>query len=164
MLPAVRATMRELDRSAVVEAKTMRDHLALAFFPSRMGALFLGSLGALGLLLAMVGLYGVMAYAVSRRRFEIGVRMALGASPGRLLWTVLREGLVLVGVGAVIGLVLAAAGTRVLRGFLPAGLSPTDPVSFAVITALLFAVGVAACLAPARRAMRVDPMEALRYE
>jgi predicted permease len=163
-LRAVRQVIGELDPTAVVEAKTMEDHLILAFFPSRTTALLLGVLAAMGLTLAMVGLYGVMAYTVSRRTQEIGIRMALGASSAQVLEMVLRDGLILIGIGTAIGLVVAPTATRPLTIVLAHGINPTDPITFLAVTLLLGLVAISACLLPARRAAKVDPMVALRYE
>ena len=115
------------------------------------------------LLLAVVGLYGVMAYAVTRRTSEFGIRMALGASSGNIRGIVLKQGLMVAMTGVVIGIVGALALTRVLRSFL-FGLSTTDPATFAAVAALLIFVALLACYIPARRATKVDPMVALRYE
>jgi putative ABC transport system permease protein len=142
----------------------MEDHLILAFFPSRAAALLLGILAAAGLTLAMVGLYGVMAYTVSRRTHEIGIRIALGASRAQVLKMVLRDGLILIGIGTAIGLVVTLMATRPLTTVLAHGINPTDPVTFLAVTLLLGIVATGACLLPARRAAQVDPMVALRYE
>ena len=163
-LRAVKQVIGELDRTAAVEAKTMEDHLVLAFLPSRAAALLLGILAGMGLTLAMVGLYGVMAYTVSRRTQEIGIRMALGASRAQVLETVLRDGLILIGIGTGIGLVVAMIATRPLVMVLAHGINPTDPTSFLAVTLLLTLIGTGACLISARRAANVDPMVALRYE
>ena len=117
----------------------------------------------LALLLACIGLYGVMSYTVAGRTREIGVRMALGARRGDVMELVLREGMLLVAVGLAVGIPLALAGSRVLQGFL-FGLKSTDPLSLIAVVLLLGIVAVLAGLIPARRAAKVDPMVALRYE
>jgi predicted permease len=163
-LPAVRGEVQKLERNLpLTQARTMNDLLAMSLFGARAGAILLGCFGLLALLLATVGLYGVMSYSVSRRTREIGIRMALGAQGGTVLRLVLREGMTLVGFGVALGLVAALALTRLLASFLY-GVSPTDPVSFIVIALLLSAVALVASLLPARRAAKVDPMIALRYE
>ncbi len=164
LVKAVKQTIAEMDRTATVEAKTMRDSMAFAFVPSRIGAILLGAMGMLGLLLVMVGLYGVMSHAVNRRTREIGIRMALGAQRQLILGMVLRDGLALVSVGVAIGLGTAAALTRPLSAFLASGLSTTDPLTFVGAALLLAMVGASASYFPARRASQVDPMVSLRYE
>jgi ABC-type antimicrobial peptide transport system permease subunit len=119
--------------------------------------------GVLALILASIGLYGVMSYAVAQRTSEIGIRMALGASARRVLGMVLQQSILVVGIGAVTGIALAQASTRLLANFLY-GLAPTDPITIASATFLLLAVALLAAWLPARRATRVDPMTALRYE
>jgi len=119
--------------------------------------------GALALLLAFIGLYGVMSYAVARRTHEIGVRMALGAQHGNVIWLVLQEALVMVAIGIVIGLPAALGATRLVSSRL-FGLSPNDPLTVAASALVLAAVAVLASFIPARRATKVDPMVALRYE
>ena len=160
----VTKTLGNLDLSAAVETKPMRDGLVLALLPSRAGAAILGSIGALGLLLASIGLYGVLAYTISRRIREIGLRMALGAEPRAVLWMVFRDSFLLVASGIGIGLGIALVATRPLAMFLVPGLSPNDPVTLLTVIAVLAAVAVAATIGPALRALRVDPMVALRYE
>jgi putative ABC transport system permease protein len=133
--------------------------LALQDFLMLLLSLFAG----LALTLATVGIYGVISYAVAQRTREIGVRMALGANPSGVLRLILGEGLKLAATGAALGILAALAGTSVLANILY-GVSPTDPLVFSAVVAVLIAVAVAACYVPARRAMRVDPMVALRHE
>ncbi|HKX00697.1 MAG TPA: ABC transporter permease [Bryobacteraceae bacterium] len=164
VLKSVSAALGRLDPSAAVEVKTMGNSLAFAFLPSRVGAALLGSMGILGLALASIGLYGVLAYAVSRRIREIGLRIALGAGQADIVRMVLRESLLLVALGVGIGLALAVFATRPLALFLVPDLSTTDPATFGAVVAVLAGVAFAATLGPALRALRVDPMTALRYE
>jgi len=160
----VNHVLGSLDSSAAVESRPMKDALALAFLPSRAGAALLGSLGALGLLLASLGLYGVLAYGVNRRVREIGVRMALGASPRDVLWLVMRQSCVLIGSGSSIGLALALLATQPLALFLVPGVKPTDIWNYLAVAAVLAAVGILATAGPAWRAVRVEPTTALRWE
>jgi len=125
--------------------------------------LYLSVFAGVGLLLAGIGLYGVLAYSVARRTREIGIRKALGAQIADVMRLILGQGLVLVAVGAVIGIITALATGRVLRAYL-FGVSSTDPVTFLAVALLLAAVALFACWLPARRASKVNPMEALRYE
>jgi ABC-type antimicrobial peptide transport system permease subunit len=115
------------------------------------------------MLLAAIGLYGVTAYTVTRRTREIGIRLAMGAERSDVLLMVLRQGMALVMVGSAIGLLLAAASSRVLVRLL-FGVPPLDPLTFAVAAVLLSIIGLAACYVPARRATRISAVEALRYE
>ena len=124
----------------------------------------MGSTGALGLLLAMVGLYGVLAYSVARRTREIGIRLAIGASAGHVSKLVLGEFARLLAAGVVIGLALALLATRPLAIFFVPGLSTTDPASFALVVLALAGTGTLAALGPLRRALGVDPLRCLRYE
>ncbi len=160
----VQQAVHELDPSASVDIRTFEDVAAFSLFPGRLAAVLLTGLGSLGLLLAVVGLYGVMAYAVSRRTPEFGIRVALGATRTHLLRMVLGEGLVLVSLGAAIGLVLSLILNQPLATFLAPGIGSTDPVSLAVVTLVFALVGIGACLVPARRAAKVDPIVALRHE
>src|ERR1017187_7583187 len=137
-----------------------RGRLALG---SEVQAALLGSLGLLAIVLAAIGVAGVMAYAVSQRTREIGIRMALGAQPGDVQWMVLAQGLRITGIGIVAGLLVSAASVRLLRNYLY-GLSPFDPTAFAAASLLWLAIAILASWYPARRASRVDPMTALNYE
>jgi putative ABC transport system permease protein len=120
-------------------------------------------MGLLGLTLAVVGVYSVVSYASSQRTHEIGIRMALGAGRARIERMILRQGFLLIAVGIAIGLGVALAVSRVVVGVFR-GVSATDPLTFVSVTVLLLAAALAGCLLPARRATRVDPMIALRYE
>jgi predicted permease len=163
---AVRQAVRELDQDMLVyDVKTMETHLnsGLAFLFVRVAALLAAVFGAIGLLLALVGLYGVIAQSVTQRTHEIGIRMALGANTGAVLRLVLRQGLFLIVSGAVTGLGIALGVTRLLTNLLY-GVSATDPLIFGGVTLLLLLVALLACYLPARRATKVDPMIALRSE
>jgi putative ABC transport system permease protein len=123
----------------------------------------IGTFAVLALVLAMVGIYGVMSYAVTQRAHELGVRIALGASPGDVLRMVLGKGLRLAAAGMAVGLVASFAATRLLRSLL-FSVTSTDPATFTAVTVLLTTVVVLACYLPARRASRVDPIVTLRYD
>jgi predicted permease len=147
------------------DIRTMQQlvHGLAGLFLFRLAAAVAAIMGSLGLLLAIVGVYGVLSYSVTQRTHEIGIRLALGASRGDILKLVSRQGLGLIAVGAVVGLLAAWALTRSMTNLL-IGVSPTDPLTFASLALLLTLVALAACYIPARRATRVDPMIALRYE
>jgi len=163
-LPALRtASLAAYPEIVFTEAVPAREVVATTLAPTRIGAVLLGSFGALAILLAAVGLYGVVAYSVSMRTREIGVRMALGARRGDVLGMVLAQAARLSLAGIVVGAVLAAAVGRVL-GSLLYGVSALDPVAHAVAAAILLAVGVLASIAPALAAARVDPLKALRTD
>ncbi len=150
----------------VLDAKTMTDAVAngdSGFFIFTIGAMLTGALGLLGLALAIVGIYGVMAYAVGQRTHEIGIRLALGASRPAILWFVSRQGLAMVSIGLMFGAAAAAATGELIRGFL-VGVGPMDPPTYAAVAVLLAVAALAACYVPLRRATRVDPLIALRQE
>jgi predicted permease len=147
----------------IVSAQTLDDSVALGLAPQRVAASVAGGLGIVGLMLTGIGIYGVTAYAVTRRTREIGIRIALGARRAEVVRMVLREGFSLTLIGSAIGLVVAAAMSRVLAGFL-FGIRPIDPITFAGTTMLFVAIGLAACYVPVRRATHIDPTQALRYE
>jgi len=149
----------------VYAVETMEHSLggANGFFLIRMGALFALILGLLGLTLAIVGVYGVVSYAASQRTHEIGIRMALGAEPRAILRMTLRSGVFLLLLGIFIGSVLALSVGWTMKSLL-FGIHPADPLTFAAVGFLLGSTAIMACYIPARRAMRVDPMVALRYE
>lgn len=164
MLSEIRRQIQELDPTLVLfDAKTLTEHMNIPLFPAKVAAGALGSFGLLALVLAAVGIYGVMSYMVIGRTREIGLRMALGAQSRQVGWLILRQGMMLALMGAVIGLTVALAGTQLLRGILY-GVSATDPMTFTSIAFLLGAVALIACWLPAYRATRVDPIVALRNE
>jgi predicted permease len=156
--------LARLDPTAVVETKPMSQAMGLALLPSRAGAAMLGTLGILGLLLASIGLYGVLLYSVSSRTREIGLRVALGATPADVLRIILRHSLALVASGVVAGLALSFLAMQPLALFLVPGLSTYDSIAFLAVIGVLAAVALLATLAPALRALRVDAMVALRFE
>ena len=141
----------------------MDEILANSVTRPRLQTILLGAFGGLALLLAAVGIYGVMSYSVSRRTGEIGIRMALGASQWDVLALVCGQGLRLILIGVAAGLALAFGLTRLMSKIL-FGISPTDPLTFAIVVLVLAAVALLACYLPARRATHVDPIIALRHE
>jgi putative ABC transport system permease protein len=163
-IPAIRREVQALEHNLpLTNVRTLTELLGLSLFPARMEAILLGGFGLLALLLAAVGLYGVMSYSVARRTREIGIRIALGAERSDVLRLVLREGMTLVTIGIILGLIVAFAVTRLLTGFL-SGISPTDPLAFIAIASFLTVVALAASFIPAYRATKIDPLIALRYE
>ncbi|MGH9622278.1 MAG: ADOP family duplicated permease [Bryobacteraceae bacterium] len=164
ILKEVNDALGAIDATAAVQVKPMSRAMGLALLPSHVGATLLGSMGVLGLLLAAIGLYSVLTYSVTRRTREIGIRMALGAAPAAVGYMIIRSSLLLVGVGLAVGGVLGYFAASPLAMFLVPGLSSHDPVSLAAVFATLLLVATAATLSPVIRALRVDPMVALRYE
>jgi putative ABC transport system permease protein len=161
---SVRNEVRRLDKSLpIYSIKTMEQVVSESVAQQRLAALLIGVFACLALLLASVGIYGVMAYSVTQRTHEIGIRMALGAQPSNVLGLVLKQGMVLVIIGIVLGLGAALALTRVVSSLLY-GVSATDPLIFASIGGLLALIALIAILIPARKATHVDPMVALRYQ
>ena len=166
MTATVRKAIHDADADAfVVSLVTLRQNMQLSLLPYRLGAGFIGSIAILGIFLAGVGLYGLVAYSVNRRTHEIGVRVAMGAAPADVLALVFREALSRLAIGAAIGVAVALAAAQVLKDVLyRASVSPTDPIGLTAAVAAVAAVGLLAAYAPARRALRVDPMTALREE
>jgi putative ABC transport system permease protein len=161
---AVRQAVLVLDRNVPITAiQAMQERLAEVTSRTRFIALVLGFFAGLALLLAGIGIYGVMAYSVSARTREVGIRMALGAQPADVIKLVVRGGLKLAGIGTGIGLLASLALTRLMKGLL-FEVSAHDPLTFSAITLLLLGIACLACFIPARRATKVDAMVALRYE
>jgi predicted permease len=164
LVAAIRQEIRALDPNvAPISVTTVEDILGSSLFPQRLAAGLVGGFGLMGLLLAAVGVFGLLSFTVAQRTREIGLRMALGAKQADVLRLVLRRGLVLVVIGTGAGLAVAVLATRLVRGLL-VNVSPTDPVTLVAVVGLLTFVALIAAWLPARRAARVHPMEALRYE
>ncbi len=161
--PARQAVLDIAPDAAIMELQTMRQHLSLMLTPPRLAAALLGVCGLLALLLASVGLYAVVAYSVARRTKEIGIRVALGATRGSVIWLVVREGMALVVAGVTAGVIAAGVVAQPLSAYLY-GVRPVDPLTFAAVAAVLAGVALVANYLPARRAVRVDPLRAIRYE
>ena len=165
LIPTVRSELLALDPDlSVKEISAVSTQIDNTLAATRLASTLISIFGLVALLLASIGLYGVMAWMVSHRTREVGIRMALGAQPGDVLKLVLKQGLVLTLMGVVIGLFAAFIATRLIDTQQLYGVSATDPFTFAVIALLLTAVSLLACYLPARRATRVDPLTALRYE
>lgn len=161
---AARAEVKAFDPNQIIwRAQTLEDLLGTSVAPRRFNMLLLGIFASVALVLAAVGLYGVMSYSVSWRTHEIGIRMALGAKRADVLRLVIRQGMTMTLIGVAIGLVSAFALSRLIAGLL-FGVSPKDPLTFAGVSIVLLAVALLACLLPARRATRVNPIVALRSE
>jgi len=163
-LTALRAELQRLDSTLpLYNVQTLSDHMNVPLFPFRMAATVLGSFGVLAIVLAAIGIYGVMSYVVAGRTREIGVRIALGAARRNVLVLIIKQGMTLAVLGLGIGL-LAAFGVAQLLARLLFGVSPVDLPTFAVVSLMLILVAGLACYIPARRATKVDPLVALRYE
>ena len=163
-LSPVRAAIRELDPDmSPMNTQPLSELIAFALLPARFAAALFGLFGVLALLLASVGLFGVMSYSVSQRTHEIGIRATLGAQRGDVIRLILKKGLSLTAVGLIIGLVISLVSSRVLSSLLY-DISATDPLTFAGVSLVLVVVAALACYIPARRATKVDPVVALRCE
>jgi len=157
-------TLRAIDPSFMIyQAKTMEQHLGTMLLPARLGAVAFALFAALALVLAMIGVYGVVRYAVARRSREVAIRLAIGARPDSVVRLLMRDGVMLVAIGAGVGLLVAAAAARALQSLL-FGVAAFDPAAFLVAPLLLLAVGALAAFLPARRASRIDPARAFRAE
>ena len=164
LLDTLRREIHLVDSNiAATDLETMRQYMTLPLFPARTTGVLLGVSGFLALALTSIGLFGVISYIVSQRTHEIGLRMALGARHGDVLKLVVRHGFFLTVIGLIIGLGISFGAARLLS-FLLYGIAPTDPTTFVGVALVLCVVAVVACYVPARRAMRVDPLVALRYE
>jgi putative ABC transport system permease protein len=161
---SIRAEVSKIDPALpLFDVKTMEEHMGVSLFPARVAATLLGGFGLLALLLAAMGVYGVVSYSVAQRTREIGIRLALGARARDVLRLVAGRGMALVAAGLIAGLASALVLTRFMEGVLY-GVSATDALTFTLVVLLLAAVALLACLVPARRATKVDPMVALRHE
>jgi putative ABC transport system permease protein len=164
LMPALRNAVQSLDKNQpVYRVTTMEQLLARSVAARKFSLLLMALFAALALALSAIGLYGVLAYAVTQRRREIGIRMALGAQRNDVLKMVAKQGMALALIGIAVGLSASFALTRLMKTLLY-GVSPTDPLTFAVIALLLVFVALLACWIPARRATKVDPITALRFE
>jgi predicted permease len=164
IMDAVRRAVSELDpREVVYGVQTMQDVLARSLAARRMSMILLSAFAALALVLSCIGIYGVISHLVGQRTHEIGVRMALGAQPVHVMRLILGEGVRMALVGVITGIIAALALTRLIASQL-FGVTSHDPLTFAAVAILLTVVALLACYVPARRAVRVDPLVALRYE
>ena len=164
MGPAIESAIHEVERQIPVSKKrTMEPVVSESVARQNFNMLLLSIFAAVALLLASIGIYGLMAYSVQQRTQEIGIRLALGAGRREMVGLVLGEGMKLAGIGVVIGLALAFGLTRLLKTLL-FGVNASDPVTFVAVTLILTAVALAASVIPARRAATVEPLEALRYQ
>jgi len=164
LVPALRAAVAEVDRNLpIFNIKTLDEYVAEQLWQPQQTMTLLAMFGTIAVVLAMIGVYGIMAYAIRQRTHEIGIRMALGASRGDVLRLVIVQGLLLVALGVAIGIAGSLALTRLL-GTLLWGVTPTDPFTYVVVIMTLVTVALLACYLPARRASFIEPMIALRHE
>ena len=164
LVASIRRMIQALEPNLPVpNVQTMRDTMGTSLYAARLGAWLLGAFGVLALVLAAIGIYGVLSFSVSRRTREMGIRLALGAEPRDVFFLVVRDGMRLVGAGVVVGVAGALASGRSLASFLY-GVSTTDLPTFAGVTVMLTSVALVACVIPAFRAVRVNPVTILRYE
>jgi predicted permease len=163
LVTTVRQTVVDFNPTVAFMLSTMPEHLSLMLTPPRLAAVMLGGFGVLAVALASLGLYAVVAYSVARRTREVGIRIALGATRSQVIALVVREGMTLVGIGLVIGLVIAAAASQPLNAFLY-GLDRFDPLTFVVVALIMTLTAFVANYIPARRAVSIDALRAIRYE
>jgi ABC-type antimicrobial peptide transport system permease subunit len=163
LIPSVTATLKGISPEITSQFTVLKNQIRNSLLRERLMATLSGFFGSLALLLACVGLYGILSYGVASRTSEIGLRMALGAQRSNVQWLIVREGLLLVLVGLAVGLPVALVATRLVSTLLY-GLNSAAPTAVGVAAVMMIAVAVAAAYLPARRATKVDPMVALRYE
>jgi putative ABC transport system permease protein len=164
VISGVRAQVQSLDPNlALTNVLTIEELMGQGLWAPRMGAALLAVFGGLALVLAIIGVYGVLSYSVNQQTREIGIRMAMGAQTGRVLNLVVGQGMRLAGAGLLLGLIVAFASMRVLSTLLY-GVSAHDPLTFIFVSVVLALAAALACYIPARRATKVDPIIALRYE
>jgi ABC-type antimicrobial peptide transport system permease subunit len=164
LIPALRSAVQDVDRTqAMAAVQSVEQYAANQLVLEWAYATLLSIFGTVAVILALVGIYGIMAHSVNQRTSELGVRIALGAGSSEVLRVVLRRGLILIGVGIVLGFVASLALTRIVQSIL-FGVTATDPLTFSIALVILAAAGVLACYIPARRALKIDPIVALRYE
>ena len=163
-LKTVQAALRGVDSGVGLDVSTLRSKMGLAFLPSQIGAALMSVAGGLALLLVATGLFGTMAFGVTRRTREIGLRIAIGATKGDVVRMVLTDTVRLLAIGLAAGVGIAWFVTQPLAAFLVPGLAPTDPVTFALVFLVMVTTAAAATWIPARRAAAIDPMISLREE
>jgi predicted permease len=164
LLPSIRAAVHAIDPEMPLFAvRTMDEAIAASIATQRSSATLVGGFSVLALFLAALGLYGVLAYSVTRRTREIGIRLALGSPRAKICGLIVRQGMIMVGLGLLAG-VLVSLGCGSLMGHFVYGVTPHDPATIITVAVLLVAIAILACWLPARRAMHVDPIQALRAE